>query len=240
MSASTIEQHLAEYADDPGARREAFYRYYGEKRAQHQVKQLEMLQSVAGRRLTEIGSYLGFATALFMAAGFKVRTIDAAPVELLGGLTPETHIRKNVVDITPDDLRDQDVIVCCETLEHIEFPEVEKVLRTFRESGSRHLLVSVPYRCTSVDVRITKHPFSSLRVFRYGSSLAKSIFRLNSKTRKAFKPDPIPWGHKWELGYKDYPLEKLTDALQEVGFRVVKQDYLGTAKSVFLLAQRSE
>jgi len=231
-------EHLARYLDDPAARKNAFFRYYSAERAQHQFKQLELLRSIEGDRLTEIGSYFGFATALFMAAGFKVRTIDAAPVGLLGEISPESHMRKDVLEVTPDDLRDQDVIVCCETLEHIEFSDVEKVLRTFHDSGSERILISVPYRCMSIDVRITRHPFAPLSVFRYGTSLLKSMIRLNSKKRKVFEPDPEPWGHKWELGYKGYPLEKLTNALREAGFSLEKQDYLGTVKSVFLLARR--
>jgi 2-polyprenyl-3-methyl-5-hydroxy-6-metoxy-1,4-benzoquinol methylase len=239
VTTSTIEEHLAQYVDDPAARKRLFFRYYSAERSQHQFKQLELLRSIEGSRLTEIGSYLGFSTALFMAAGFKVRTIDAAPARLLGEISPEAHTVKNILDITPDDLRDQDVIVCCETLEHLEFPDVEKVLRTFRDSGSERILISAPYRCLSIDVRITRHPFASLSVFRYGTSLIKSIIRLNSKKRKVFKPHPAPWGHKWELGFKGYPLEKLTRALREAGFTVEKQDYLGTARSVFLLARRS-
>lgn len=230
MEHSTLEEVQAQWTGNPVARKGEFYRYYSPKRIPHQLKQLELLAGIEGDRMAEIGPYLGFATALFMAVGFKVHAIDAAPVELLGQISPERHSAKNILDITADDLRDQDVIVCCETLEHLKFAEAEKVLDIFHESQSEWLLISVPYRCLSIDVRFIRNPFAKL---------FKAIFKLPSKRFTPFTPDPEPWGHKWELGYKGYPLEKLTDALKAAGFSIEKLDYVGTVQSVFLLARRT-
>lgn len=226
-----LEEFLLNFAEDPLARRAEFYRYYSPKRVQHQFKQLEMLRDVPGRKLAEIGSYLGFATALFLAAGFKVRAIDAGPASLLGEVAPAAeHVAKNVLDITPGTLKGQDVAVCCETLEHLHFPDVERVLGVFKDADVPWLLITVPYRCFSIDVRYVRNPFSKALSW---------IVKLPNKRNKAFSPDPEPYGHKWELGYKGYPLEKLTDALGTAGFDTVKIDYCGTVKSVFILSKRA-
>lgn len=230
MTILTVEDILQQYAKNPVVRKSEFFRYYSNKRIQHQLKQLDMLRDLPSVRLTEIGSYLGFATALFLAAGFKVQTIDAGPVEVLGEITPQNHIPKNILEITPTDLADQNVIVCCETLEHLHFSEVESVLQTFYASKAEWLLISVPYRCLSIDIQFIKNPFSSL--FNW-------IVKLPSKRSQNFKPHPEPHGHKWELGYKEYPLEKLTNTLKNAGFSVTKMDYVGSVQSAFILCQRT-
>ena len=229
MTETPLSKLLRSFIEDPSVRKKEFYRYYSTKRISHQLKQLQLLSDIPGDRITEIGSFLGFATALFMAAGFKVRTIDSGPSKLLGQITSEEHIVKNILDITADDVRGQDIIVCCETLEHLHYPDVEDVLKTFYASGTPWLLLSVPHRCLSMDVRLIKNPFSSM---------FKWIVKFPNKSRKAFPPDPEPYGHKWELGYKGYPLDKLTSTLGECGYKIVKTDYVGTVQSVFMLCQR--
>lgn len=229
MTPNTVEGILLQYDQDSIARKSEFFRYYNHKRIQHQLKQLDMLREVPNSRLTEIGSYLGFATALFLAAGFKVQTIDAGPKKVLGEIIPEKHIQKNILDMTPEDLSGQEIIVCCETLEHLNFTEVENVLNTFRRSTAEWLLISVPHRCMSIDIRFVKNSFSSF--FSW-------IIKLPNKRTQNFTPHPEAFGHKWELGYKGYPIEKLTDAIENAGFIVQKIDYVGTVQSVFILGRR--
>ena len=230
MTELTVTDILQQYTDDAIARKREFFRYYSTKRIQHQLKQLDMLKDVSCVRLTEIGPYLGFATALFMAAGFKVQTIDAASAQALGEITPQRHISKNILEITTDDLQNQDIVVCCETFEHLPFSDVERILQMVHSANVEWLLLSVPYRCMSIDARLVVNPFA--KVFKW-------IWKLPTKAFRDFTPHPEPHGHKWELGYKGYPLEKLTDALLAAGYRVEKKDYAGAVQSVFLLARRT-
>jgi len=80
-----------------------------------------------------------------------------------------------------------------------------------------------------MDIRVIKNPFAST---------LKWIVRFPDKFYKTFKPDPEPYGHKWELGYKGYPLKRLTGALSESGYQIQKTSYVGTVRSVFMLCQR--
>ena len=229
MSYSSIEDYLHQYVVDPDARRREFFRYYSPKRVQHQVKQLEILEHATGERLTEIGPFLGYATGLFQAAGFKVQTIDAGDAALLGQVKPVSHISKSILEITSDDLAGQDIVVCCETLEHLEYADAERMLGVFHASGAEWLMISVPYRCLSIDVTIRRNPFG--RAFKW-------LVKFPNRKNRDFTPDPEPYGHKWELGYKSFPLEKLTGSLEATGYDVRKCDYVGSVRSVMILAQR--
>lgn len=216
----------------PGARRAEFFRYYNHKRISHQVKQLEMLKHVDARatRLTEVGPYLGFATGLFLAAGFQVRTIDIGPVESLGELRPREHVSKNVLDVDAADLAGQDIIVCCETLEHLHEAEAERVLGVFRAAAVPWLLISVPYRAASLDIRWVASPFSSFFA---------CIAKLPSKRGKTFQPQGRK-GHKWELGYKGYPLEFLTGMADRAGYAIAATDHVPAVQSVMLLCRAKD
>jgi hypothetical protein len=230
MKYLTVNEILMQFVRDPNARKAEFFRYYSNKRIQHQLMQLEMLKDVPALNLTEIGSYLGFATALFLAAGFNVQTIDECPEGILGKIVSNKHISKNITDITSEDLNGQDIIVCCETLEHLPYLEVEKTLQVFYESQTEWLLISVPYRCFSIDIRLIKNPFTAF--FNW-------IVKLPTKKFVDFEPHPEPSGHKWELGYKGYPIDKLKNSIEKTGFCVKRTGYVGTVQSVFILAQRS-
>lgn len=212
----------------PGVRKAEFFRYYSDKRIQHQIKQLDMLRDVPAATLTEIGSYLGFATGLFLAAGFRVRTIDVGPVDALGQLRPEEHVSKNILDVEPEDLQGQDVIVCCETLEHLFVEDAKRVLGVFHLSEAEWLLVSVPYRCFSFDLRWVRSPFSSLR---------RLILKFPTKRGTTFTPQPGR-GHKWELGYKGYPLRFFETLLGDAGYRIHAMDHVPAVQSVMVLCRR--
>jgi len=227
----TSEEILKGHLADNKTRKHEFFRYYNNKRMLHQLTQLKLLRDVEGDNLTEIGPYLGFSTGLFLASGFKVHTVDVGPPNALGELTPNKHTRQNIRDITQTTLAGSDVIVCCEVLEHLIFSEAEETLAKFHSSGAQSLLISVPYRCFSIDIRIM---YSSL------SSFFSWIVKLPSKRFKKFQPEPEPEGHKWELGYKGYPLPKLLKALDKAGFQVAQTEYLGAVRSVFILSHRKQ
>lgn len=220
---------MAHYVSHPTERRTEFYRYYDKKRMLHQQKQLEMLRDVPGDQLVEIGPFLGFATALFQAAGFEVKTVDAGTNAVFGKLTVKEHVQSNVRDVTPEMIKGADALVCCETLEHLPFSESERVLGVFRDSEIPYVLISVPYRCFSIDVRIMKSKFSSF--FSW-------IVKFPSKKFQEFVPDPSdPDGHKWELGYKGYPVERLLSALDRTGFDVEAIEYVGVSRSIMILSK---
>ena len=214
----------------PGARRAEFFRHHNQKHLHHQVENLEMLRDVQATRLTEVGSYLGFATALFMAAGFRARAIDVGPVETPGEIRPEKHISKNILDVSVDDFADHEILVCCEILEHLYEDESRRIVQVLWDSGATWLLARVPYRCASMDLRWTKSRFSAF--FSW-------TLKLPTKAHKTFEPQG-PKEHKWELGYKGYPLEFFTSMIEQVGYRITATDDVPSVQSVMMLCRNDQ
>ena len=164
-----------------------------------------MVRNVQATRLTAIGPYLGFASALFMAVGFRVRTLNVGPVETLGEIKPEKHISKNILDVRVDNFADQEILVCCETQEHLHVSESRHVLHVLRDSGATCLLVGVPYRCANMGLRWNKRRFSAL--FSW-------TLKLQTKTHWTFEQQ-APKQFDWALGFKLYPLDFLTSMIDQ-------------------------
>lgn len=221
---------LPEYIDfrrDSNARTPEFFRYYSKKRAAHQHMQLSMLKepAIAGLlNLVEIGPYLGYATGIFMAAGFNVKTIDFCSGNL-GSIKTE-HIEKSVDAILPDDLNDTEIIVCCETLEHVEWDVAVKQIKVFKESGAKYFLMSVP--CSSWYFN-----------FDIAWTLKNKSAKLALKAPRFYKKftKEAGYGHKWELGYKGFSPSKLFAELKNVGWDIVKTDYEVKNRSMFFLCK---
>jgi hypothetical protein len=45
--------------------------------------------------------------------------------------------------------------------------------------------------------------------------------------------------HRWEIGYRDYPLRKLTRVLETAGFRIFRREFTSDTRSVFLVCETS-
>lgn len=225
--ANFLADDLQNYNSDKKSRTEEFFRYYGKKRAHHQHMQLTMLEQPAKEgltHLTEIGSFLGYATGLFLAAGFKVRTVDFCS-GILGELKTD-HVEKNAEAITADDLKGSEIIVCCETLEHLEWDVAVRQIKVFKDSGAKYLLVSVPCKSWyfNLDIAATL-------------TLKSSKFSLKTpQNHKEFVKEG-GFGHKWELGYKGYPPSRLHEALEQAGWNVIKTAHEVKNRSMFFLCK---
>jgi 16S rRNA A1518/A1519 N6-dimethyltransferase RsmA/KsgA/DIM1 with predicted DNA glycosylase/AP lyase activity len=181
--------------------------YYSEKRVLHQWTQLDMLAGTGARRVLEIGPAFGLVTAMLCNAGYEVTTLDwAAP--LFASPVVE-HIEADVTSLAGGDIAGFDAILCCETLEHIDWDGVPAVLGAFRDSGTRHLIVSVPYMA----FQITLDLYFNARTLRHYFSMKKLL------GRRDFTPG-LPGDHQWEVGYKGYPLSRWEACLAGAGWRI--------------------
>ena len=178
-------------ADSPQRRRE-WFRYYSEKRIAHQWLQMHLLAGLEVERVLEIGPGLGLVSAMLANAGFTVTTLDIAPApHQSAGIG---HIRADLRRISAAEIAGFDAIVCCETLEHLPWDEVDRALGVFRDSGARHVVISVPYQGFQIDWRLYLNRF----LWRQGFAFKKLKFL------KTFRFDAAadPWCHKWEVGYR--------------------------------------
>jgi SAM-dependent methyltransferase len=200
--------------------------YYSEKRVLHQWKQLDLLAGTGARRVLEIGPAYGLVTAMLANAGYEVTTLDLVKP---GFASPAVrHIEADITALRPGDIAGYDAILCCETLEHIDWDAVPLVLAALRDSGARHLVVSVPYH----GFQITFDLYLNAQTLRHYFSMKKLL------SRRAFAREP-PGGHQWEIGYKGFPLQRWETRLGEGGWRIVRRAFTGHTRSVFHLLERA-
>jgi len=209
-----------------GTRAANWLAYYTEKRIVHQWMQLNMLADLDCRRVLEVGPALGLVTAMLANAGYQVETLDREPCAFV---SPKTrHIEADIRTLTAADIADFDAILCCETLEHIDWDEIPDVLRIFHASSARYLVVSVPY----MGFQVTFDLYLNARTLRHYFSLKKLLHR------REFSREP-PGGHQWEVGYRGYPLKRWEELLERSGWKIRRREFTAHTRSVFHLLERA-
>ncbi len=201
-------------ADDPAARRREWFRYYSEKRIGHQWFQVHLLAGLDDvQKVIEVGPNLGLVTALLLNAGFEVATLDrVAPRHGLAGVL---HIEADLREVAPETLAGFDCLICCETLEHLPWDEVDGVLAKFAASAVPHLLLSVPYQGFQLDARIY------LNAHRLRQYFAWKKFNF----LRRFRPDDDPQGHHCEIGYRGHSLAAFEAKLENAGLAIERRDF---------------
>ncbi len=206
-----------------------WFAYYTQKRVVHQWYQVRLLRDLAVRRVLEIGPFKGLVTAMLGNAGYDVSVLDVDESQR-AAFAGVDFIAGDVRSYPYGDLAGRfDAIICCETLEHIPFDEVDGVLARMVEARARYLIVSVPYMATQLtfDLYINRHTIMKYLSF-------KKLRRL-----KAFPAPPADAGwqpHKWEVGYRGYPLKRVREVLSR-HFRVADVSFTAHTRSVFFVCE---
>lgn len=157
--------------------------------------------------ILEVGPGNMIVTNVLRHMGYMVKTIDED-----ARVSPdyETDIR-NLASYVKERF---DLIVCCQTLEHIPFDDVRNILKEFWKTSKLFLIVTLPYTSLGVfkpHLVIKLLPF--LKPFRW-----IKIFDVFPKTHHLNRPG----GHHWEIGKKGYPLKKILRIFAETGWRIEK------------------
>ena len=211
------------FITDPAARRAEWHRYYSSKRIGHQWLQVHLLEDLDVESILEIGPYLGLVSALLDNAGYRVTSLDRLPRQ--HGNDQIAHIERSLEDTAPADLAGHDCIICCETLEHVPWHEVDRYLALFAEAGAKHVIVSVPYEAFQLDLRL----YFNWHTWRRAFTLKKL------RSLRNFVPPANPYGHKWEVGYRGYSLRALQSKLTTAGFRIRRREFTSPTRSVFFV-----
>lgn len=222
---SLDEGRWGRLAADPHERRHEWFRYYSEKRIAHQWLQVHLLAGLEVERVLEIGPGLGLVSAMLANAGFTVTTLDIAPTPHQSARI--NHIEADLRTLDASDIADFDAIVCCETLEHLAWQEVDRTLAVFRDSGARHVMISVPYQGLQIDWRLYLNRF----VWRHSFAFKKLKFL----TTFRFDAAADPWCHKWEVGYRSTGVKALEAKLTGAGFTIRERTFSSPCRSVFYL-----
>jgi hypothetical protein len=196
--------------------------YYSRKRIIQQWTQIHLLGTVDCTKVLEVGPGLGLVTSLLVNVGYEVHTLDRVPRAFDYPDVP--HLEREICDLRSDEVSGYDAILCCETLEHIEWYRVGSVLSTFRDSGAKYLIVSVPYMAFQVFLEV----YFNINTFKQYFSMKKMLWRKN------FTAEP-PGGHQWEVGYRGFPLRTWENRLKDSGWSIVQRDFTEHCRSVFHL-----
>jgi hypothetical protein len=196
--------------------------YYSRKRIIQQWTQVHLLGTVDCKKILEVGPALGLVTGMLVNIGYEVHTLDRS--ERRFGYPDVPHHQRDICELQPDEITGYDAILCCETLEHVEWDSVGSVLSMFRDSGAKYLIVSVPYMAFQVFLEI----YLNRRTFRHYFSMKKLLWRKN------FTAEPAG-GHQWEVGYKGLPLRIWESRLRDGGWLIVKREFTEHCRSVFHL-----
>lgn len=209
---------------------EGWHNYYTEKRITHQWLQVHLMRDLAVRHVVEIGPHLGVVSALLATAGYRVTTVD---IEARGaGIGVERHITADIRQVGAGDLpADADVLLCCETLEHIPWADTGAVLNNLAATKIPWLVLSVPYEGTQIGLQFYWNRYTSRR---------RSFFRKLRGLKPFPATDPHDWHtHKWEIGYKGYSVETLEAHLCAHGWQPERRDFTDGCRSIFLVCRNS-
>lgn len=222
MTVETPEPTPANAIDGQTRKRE-WLRYYSQKRIGEQLLQVQMLDGLAVDTVLEVGPYFGLVSAMLDNAGYAVTTMDVVAPSFAKPALP--HVIMDLTAIEPGKLAGFDCIMCCATLEHIRYQQAEAALAAFHGSGSRYVVISVPYMGTQFFLRmyLNRHAFAQHVSFK----------KLRWLRRFSFDEAADPWGHKWEIGYRGYSLRKFERTLDSIGFKRLRREFSYPSYSVF-------
>tara|TARA_Y100000994_G_C15513319_1_gene368498 strand:- start:44 stop:694 length:651 start_codon:yes stop_codon:yes gene_type:complete len=207
-----------------------WHEYYSEKRITHQWRQVNLLKDLPVKNILEVGPYLGLVTAMLASAGYKVTTLDIDTKSHQVGATG--HITADIRKIKYDQIDGFDAILCCETLEHIPWDEIDRILLVFAQTTAPYLLISVPYEGAQFAFEL----YFNRYYWRRRSHFKKG--RLFKSFSEYHGTDWEP--HKWEIGYKGRSLKDLKTKIKATGFRIEKTVFTSGCRSVFLLCRNTQ
>ena len=204
-------------------RQKKWHQYYSEKRIVHQWMQVHLLENLKVSRVLEIGPYLGLVSAMIRNAGYEVSSFD---------IVEEADITGDVRNLDVSEIKnyDFDLVICCETLEHLPFNEVGTVLHKISETGIKYLILSVPFSGNQFGFSIYWNKY-----FFKKQTLLKKF--MGSKHFPAPAPDSADLqDHHWEIGYRNMPLTRWQGKVEE-NFRVLRTEFTSGCRSVFFLCE---
>jgi ubiquinone/menaquinone biosynthesis C-methylase UbiE len=155
------------------------------------------------KNILEIGIGNGFVSDYLRKKGFKVTTLDIDK-----NLNPD--IIGNVLNI-PFSNKSFDMVACFEVLEHLPYDNFTKALNEIYRVCYKYTIISLP------DIN---------RVCRFNIEIPKlgeikKLIPIPRFKKVTLKPGGV---HFWEIGVKNYPLQRIRSDIENVGF-IIQNTY---------------
>ncbi len=167
----------------------------------------EVTQIPRVKTILEVGIGNTIVSSVLRQMGYVVETLDA------DANTHPTYV-SDVRALTQTVQTTVDLVMCCQTLEHIPYKDVPQVLQNFRQVSNEHLIVTLPYSSIgSYKPRLLLKMLPYIKEFRW-----LGCFNLFPQPH----PYTNPGGHYWEIGKKGYRLNDVLDLFPTNGWAIVK------------------
>ena len=164
----------------------------------HQIDEIVQFNPTT---ILEIGIGNGFVSDYLKKRGYNIKTIDIDE-----RLKPD-YIG-NVLNLPFDDSSFQ-VVSCCEVLEHIPYENFKTALSEIYRVTNNYAIISIPdvTRAYRLDIQIPK----------IGEITKLIVLPKRKKIIHKFDGE-----HYWEIGKKNYPLNKIINDINLSGFTILK------------------
>lgn len=164
--------------------------------------QIQLVHELSCPPVLEIGIGNKFVNDYLKKTGVEVSSVDIA-----ADLSPD--VVASVLDM-PFENDSFGTAMACQVLEHIPFELFPKALAEIRRITKRYVLISLPNAARAFPMMVTI-PKVGKRQWLFDLS--------NIPRRKQYVPDGE---HYWEIGWRGYPLKRITSVMEQVGFTVLK------------------
>lgn len=176
-------------------------------------------EDIKNFKILEVGPSHGFVTSYLRKFGVDVTTIDNKKEY-------DPDVLGSVFEM-PFENDSFDMILCCEVLEHTPYDLLSQALNELRRVTKKKVLFSVPdgrRTLFSLDLKI---PF-----------LKKKQVLIKIPTFKKHKMEQ-KGGHCWEIGKKEYPLNRIIKEIKKTGFNILKENvFIDTPKNYYFLLNK--
>ena len=164
----------------------------------HQIKEIINLKP---KNVLEIGIGNGFVSKYLKERGINLTTLDI-----------DQELKPNIIGTVlnipfTDDLFD--LIACYEALEHLPYVKVKKTISEICRVSKFFTILSLP---------------DTNRVYRFNVQIPKigEIKKLIPLPQLRQLLHKFDGQHYWEIGKKGYPLNRVTNDIKNVGFKIIK------------------
>jgi ubiquinone/menaquinone biosynthesis C-methylase UbiE len=180
------------------------WKYIGEKRMHSFAHQCNAVMSLQPESILEIGVGSGIVATILSKLGLTTTTLDIQP-----DLNPDIIAS---ADRIPSENNSFDVILCCQVLEHLPYNDFKKCLQEFSRVAKKGCILSLPDS--------SRWYYGKIKLPLIGEVFVNlpSIKRSQRFPRERYST----MGHHWEIGYRESPLSKIQNDIEDSGWRIVK------------------